>query len=282
MTLEKNDRQYYYNLSKGYEGELLFDTYLEKVTCDCLILNDLLLSQNNQTFQIDSLLILPNSIHIFEIKNYEGEYYFESNRFFKKDHKEISNPLIQLQRTETLLRQWLTKYNFSIPIQSSVVFINPGFTLYQAPLDKPLILPTQLNQFIKSLNPEQFKLNIQNKNLADKLIDLHILEYPVQVLPTYHYHDLQKGVKCNTCSSFSISSTRYRSDIICSKCHSNEKVESAVIRTIEEFQLLFPEEKITANKMYEWCSLEISQRTLRRILNKYLTKAGANRWIYYS
>lgn len=77
MNLSSVEKRYYFNLKKGYEGELQFDSLVEKLECDCLVLNDLLLKVNNTTFQIDSLIITADALYFFEIKNYEGDYYYE-------------------------------------------------------------------------------------------------------------------------------------------------------------------------------------------------------------
>jgi hypothetical protein len=42
MTLSDKDLKHYFALKKGYEGEVMFDKKTEKLTCNCLILNDLL------------------------------------------------------------------------------------------------------------------------------------------------------------------------------------------------------------------------------------------------
>ena len=39
---------------------------------------------NNTTFQIDTLIIISETIYFFEVKNYEGDYYYESDRLYKK------------------------------------------------------------------------------------------------------------------------------------------------------------------------------------------------------
>lgn len=284
IVLSKNDQQNFYTLSKGYEGELRFDAFLQQLKCDCLALNDLLLSINHQTFQIDTLLILNDQILLFEVKNYIGDYYYESDCFFQKDGTEITNPLIQLQRTESLLRQLLLKNNLKITIHSSIVFINPEFTLYQAPLDVPIILPNQLNRFFKSLNSVQSQLNTKHNKIAEKLHSLHINEHPLKQYPNYSFNDLQKGLKCMSCETIKSRTTNYKRgmEVICLTCEKKEKLEIAIIRTIREFQILFPNEKITTSKIYEWCNLEISPKTIQRILNKHFTKTGTNRWIYYT
>lgn len=280
MQLSKTDHQQYLNLKKGYEGELLFDLLTQNLKCDCLVLNDLRLKSNNQTLQIDSLIIMNHGIHIFEIKNYSGDFYYESDRLFQKDRSEISNPLIQLQRTESLLRQLLLKLNSSIPIQSSVVFISHDFTLYQAPLNKPFIFPTQLKYFMNNLNIQQTKLNEQHRRLAEKLLSLHIEEYHHLKLPPYNFQQLRMGTTCSACASFSI--IIYGKVYNCTECGNEELVESAVVRNIKEFMLLFPEEKVTTNQIYEWCNNIASKKSIQRILDKNFHKSSVHRWTYYS
>lgn len=191
MNLSTNDKQYYLNLKKGYEGEIMFDSLTENLQCECLILNDLLLKMNNTIFQIDSLVISPEAVFLYEVKNYDGDYYYETDRIYKKSKAEIINPLTQLLRSESLLRQLLHNLRLNLPIDASVVFINPEFTLYQAPLSKPFIFPTQINQYLNKLNRISSKLNEKHRILADKLIELNIEESPYNQLPPYKYNHLQ-------------------------------------------------------------------------------------------
>src|SRR5690554_1462358 len=77
MHLSGRDKQYYYSLKKGYEGERVFDSLTEKLQCECFILNDLLLNSNNTTFQIDTLIITSETIYLYEVKNLDGDYYYD-------------------------------------------------------------------------------------------------------------------------------------------------------------------------------------------------------------
>ncbi|MGF6952901.1 hypothetical protein QF028_005406 [Neobacillus sp. B4I6] len=173
MNLPENDKKYFLILKKGFEGEVMFDLLSEKLQYDCLILNDLLLKVNNTTFQIDTLII-KDSLHVFEVKNYKGNYYYEADNFYPKSGTEILNPLDQLKRCESLLHQLLQKNGFNFPTETRVVFINPEFTLYQAPKNKPIIYPTQLNSFMKNFDSTPSKLNSKHKKLAELLVSLHI------------------------------------------------------------------------------------------------------------
>ncbi len=205
MHLSDKARNHYFHLKKGYEGEVMFDLLTEKLRCDCLIINDLLLQINNTTFQNDALILTPETIYLFEIKNFEGDFYFEKDKLFMKKKSEVNNPIIQLKRNESLLRQLLQNIGFNIPIAASVVFINPEFTLYQAPLNIPFIFPTQLKRYLNQLDRNSLNLNQKQKILADKLISLHIEDSPYMQRPPYEYDQLKKGITCKQCSSFCIS-----------------------------------------------------------------------------
>jgi hypothetical protein len=279
MTLSEKDKQHYLNLKKGYEGEVLFDSLTEKLQCECLILNDLLLKFKNTTFQIDSLIIVPDNIYFFEVKNLEGDYYYEQERLYIKPKSEMNNPLIQLNRSESLLRQLLPSLGYRISINASVVFINPEFTLYQAPLDKPFIFPTQVNHYLKKFNSIPSKLNGKHKILADKLVSLHMNDSPYKQIPAYNYGNLRKGFTCGKCTSFSIYIDGKKS--ICKDCGHVEVLEDAVIRSVSELKLLFPDQKITTNIIHEWCGVVESKRKIRQILEINFKKVGVHQWVYY-
>lgn len=61
---------------------------------------------NNTTFQIDSLIITHEKVYLYEIKNYEGDYFYQADKLYKKPRFEIINPLHQLSRSKALLRHF--------------------------------------------------------------------------------------------------------------------------------------------------------------------------------
>ncbi|QHS23777.1 NERD domain-containing protein [Virgibacillus sp. MSP4-1] len=277
--LSPDHQQYLYNLKKGYEGELAFDQRTEELQCDCLILNDLLLKEGQTTFQIDSLIIMSGKLYIFDVKNHEGNHYFESDKFFKMPNYEISNPLHQLNRCESLLRKLLQKSGYSLSIESFVVFINSTFTLYNAPRNPSIILPTQIHQFLAQLDSTPSKITQKHRKLADTLISLHIDKYPYSQPMDYNYANLAKGISCPKCYSLStILEGRYCG---CKNCGHKEVFATAIMRSVEEFQTLFPDEKITTNKIYDWCKIVPVKKRIRRVLSKNLRVKGVRQWTYY-
>jgi predicted RNA-binding Zn-ribbon protein involved in translation (DUF1610 family) len=279
MDLTDNEKQYYSNLKKGFEGEMNFDLLTEKLQSEMFILNDLLIETNNSEFQIDSTIITQTPIFLFEVKNYEGEHYYQADKFYTISGKEINNPLHQLNRKETMLRQFLKNHGFHIPIEPYLVFINPNFTFLQAPINPTIILPTQLNRFMEKLNNLPSKLNGMHKKLADQLVAAHLCKSSNSQSPKYEYDQLQKGITCATCNSF-LKSVRVNK-FVCDECGSQEKIESAVMRSVEEFKILFPDWKITTNSIQEWCKVVESKKMIGRILKQNLRPMGYGQWSFY-
>ena len=63
------------------EGEQKFDLLAESIQEGRYIIIDLLLEVNNSYFQIDTLIISQGVIHLLDIKNFQGDWYFIA--FFK-------------------------------------------------------------------------------------------------------------------------------------------------------------------------------------------------------
>ncbi|WP_243298591.1 nuclease-related domain-containing protein [Bacillus litorisediminis] len=280
MELSEKEKFYYLNLEKGYEGEVKFDQLTESLQEERYIINDLLLEVNNSYFQIDTVIISQGVIHLLDIKNFQGDCYLESDKLYAMTtSREYKNPLDQLKRSTTLFRQLLQNLKQNYLIEASVIFINPEFTLFQAPIDQPIILPTQVNRFLKDINKTPSKLNNGHKKLAQKLLSLHQTKNPFSMVPKYHYNQLQKGIYCKTCNSFLVS--KKNDDFECGICGEHEKIGQAILRNIKEFELLFPEQKITTQRIYEWCKVNLSKRTFSRILKKNYTAYGNTRDTYY-
>lgn len=280
MELSEKEKYYYQNLQRGYDGEVKFDLISCQLKDDRYIINDLLLEVNNSYFQIDKLIISNDAILLLDIKNFEGDFYLDSDKLYSvKTGRECKNPIDQIKRSSTLFRQLLQNYKLSYLVEPSIIFINPEFTLYQAPMDEPFILPTQVNRFLNNLNNTPSILNDGHKKLAKKLITLHKTHNPYTKLPHYNFDQVQKGTYCIKCKSFLV--TLNKKKIVCQKCDTQENAHDAILRNVEEFKLLFPDRKVTTQSIYEWCKVDLSQKTIYRILNKHFSKLGNKRYSYY-
>ncbi|MFZ4451396.1 nuclease-related domain-containing protein [Salibacterium aidingense] len=278
MNFSPKDRVYYQYLEKGHEGEQRADDWLRGLSQESIVLHDLLLEVNFSTFQIDSLVITQETIYMFEVKNYDGDYIIKKGRWYKTSGKEIKNPLLQLERTETLLRQFFQFYCLDFSIQAYLLFINPYFTLYQASPELPIILPTQLQSFMENWNKVPSQLLSRHTALAEQLLKLHIPSSPHQRIPEYMWDTLKKGMLCSNCMSFL---DFYKYKVICPACKLTESLENAVLNSITEFQLLFPKKKITTNMIYEWTQMKGDKQRVHRILAKHYKQKKQRKHTYY-
>ncbi len=238
-----------------------------KLALDYLFINDLLLETNNTHYQIDSLLITQPKIHIFEVKNYEGDYLLDGDCLRLLSGREIKNPLNQLSRSVSLFRQFLQYHRMNFAVEGHLVFINPEFYLYNASPELPIIFPSQLERFIKQLNTQPSRLIGKHHGLANKLLASHIKDSPYSIVPEYSYDKMVKGILCVRCGNgFMVSSDHQHLTSV--NCNFVENKESAILRSVKEFSLLFPDKKITTSAIYEWCKVINRQKTIRKVLQE--------------
>ncbi len=281
MTLSEKEKQQLYSQEKGYGGELKFEKdWLTELPGETYILNDLLLEYGGNVFQIDSLLISQKIIYIFDVKNYDGDFYLENDKWILKNGREIKDPLEQLKRSESLMRRLLQDLRFNFPIEAYLIFINPEFTLYNAPLDLPAIFPTQLNRFMKGLNLNSSKLDGTYSKLANLLLTTQLDDSKYARIPVYEYEQLQKKMNCGKCNSL-VKCTSSGNQCVCLKCGCIDDFETAILRAVTEFQLLFPERKITTAGVFEWCGEIASKKRIRRILSNNFMLLGHGKYSYY-
>ncbi|MCD8511366.1 MAG: NERD domain-containing protein [Bacillus sp. (in: Bacteria)] len=192
----------YRRKEKGYAGEVIFDNFLKTINVEPLILSDLLLEHSGSEFQLDSILVFQHVINIFEVKNMEGDYYIEKGKWYLEPEYEVKNPIIQVERSLESFRPLLRKLKCNLPIQAYVIFVNPEFTLLQAPRDLKIILPSQINRFLRKLNGQTSQWNQHHMDVANQLISLHKKESSNSKLPIFTLDQLKKKCYCKLLQGF--------------------------------------------------------------------------------
>ena len=218
MDLSFEDKMNYKNQVKGFEGECLFDQFIVQSGQAGLIINDLLLHAKNTYYQMDSLLILNNRVHLYEVKNYAGTYMLKEGTLFADSGYSIQNPLDQVNRKKAYLHNLLLNMDYKIPISVYVAYMNPDFYIYSLPPTESILFHGQLENHFRSIiqDKECQKVRTPHNNLAADLIHGHQANYRSNLLPTYTFDALKKGIICPSCFSYKFIKTRYNR--ICSSC----------------------------------------------------------------
>lgn len=283
--LDEKKRKYFFHLYKGYLGECDFDNeWLTRLPDGWIILNDLELEHNNSPFQIDSLLIASKTIYLLDAKTFENEYYYDPSdeRIYYVGYNHDGNDALnQLKRSERLLKSLLHTMGYDdFIVTKKLIFGNPDFTLFGLPHGLPIVLPSQLNGFIEGLRNQKIENGSRQNNLANALIEKTLSTNPWRFLErvNFNYKDLKKGFFCEKCFSLMVKSSWYK--LRCTKCGCVEKIDDAVMRNVDDYRLLLPENVITTKDIYEWCGGKVagvSMKTIRRILGNNMNQRGGRK-----
>lgn len=267
--LSRSEEQYLLNLKKGFEGEELFDKLIdEHLGKEVIVIKDRLISCNGSTAQIDALIATGNTFYLYEVKNYEGEYMQLSGQFRRLKGQEFICPSIQLSRTEKVLQQLLNQWTESPEIRSFVIFVNPAFTLYDAKISNPFILPAQIKGHFEKLKNGQTQPSKSIMRIVNKLQHESTSGDKYRGTPQhYAYDEMRKGLLCSDCYSFNLKLSQRQA--VCRDCGRKWKNDTLLLNHIDEVSLLFPEMKITTSLVYNWIDGKMIKRRIGRLLKNH-------------
>ncbi|MHC8514354.1 nuclease-related domain-containing protein [Sporosarcina sp. ITBMC105] len=239
-----------YNCEVGYKGELEFDKAMLDFEPDypCALLHDLYLHTNGNYFQIDSLLITPSAITIIEVKNFANKTVITENptQFIKVyrngDRKVLKNPIEEVRRKTKYLKNWLTRHNIQIPIESLIIFTHTNELAFENSQLPVKILFTY--EAVDYLAAQPITEHILDKTaiqqLAMKFKNQHKTYNPFPLLKIYSINpqDISTGVICPACNKIGMRWEKRKWN--CKKCGHTSKSEHE--QTIKEwFMLINPQ-----------------------------------------
>lgn len=282
MLLPEKDKQSLFSLVKGLDGEVYFDSMVNRlVKVETYVLRNLELSVGNRPLQIDTLMITSDAIYLYEVKNFEGSYIRTDEHFKTFSGAEFLIPSNQLTRTKTHVLNLLRKWKVSLPLKGFVVFVNPMFTLYESKTEDPFIFYGQIESHFRKVNQTRGSLKKHHQSVLDKFLYENKKESLYKRNPPdYSFENLKKGLCCHECGSFDLKNESKTST--CLSCGNKILFTRLILKHIDEYHTLFLNEKITRNTIFEWCGGVVSKRRLMNVLNKYYTRHGHSHSSYYS
>lgn len=278
--LTEEERLALVRLQAGFNGEMLFYRSVKQHLSNYpVILYDLNLDLGGSITQIDCLMIFQQEIYLIEVKNYYGDFIFENDDFITNSRMKINNPLHQIDRSKLILSQLLKRANISVKISPYIIFINPEFHLYRAPNNPSLVFPSQIKRFLGTMNQLPSITNKFHREISALLHSLHLpsthsSEYK------YDYAMLLTGVFCNECKGKLKLDEKKKP--YCISCQRAENIEIVIKKAIYEFNVLFPNEKITVQKMAMWMNLDCSKYYIRKVLSNNFILKGNGKSAYYA
>lgn len=288
--LTEEEKWKLYQLESGYEGEIKFDKYYENCPKSWLVSNNMWFDHENNSFQVDSTLSTPSTLYNFNIKNFDGEYELINGKFYKNGKELKYNPLVQMERSDSLYRHMVKhKLKSQIPVISKIMFVNPEFTLFGLEKNHPTIyLPSQIKHFFETIKNKELnkgngttKPTPQQINLVNQLISIQLAESPFADNIDCDINGLKKGILCINCNTFLHPPRRGKKTITCHHCGRSEEVNDAILRNVQIYRLLFPNKPITLKAILDWCNIIDCKRRVIRVLNKNFQRVGFSTGAYY-
>ncbi len=277
----------YKNRKAGFGGEKYFDKQLTefKPQYPHAILHDVCLKQDGSYFQMDSILITPESIIIFEVKNFAGKIVVTQNpqQFIKVNptdqRKVIKNPITELDRKEFHLTNWLQQRGFNLPIEKIVVFAYLNEFQIENTIDATVLFTYEVVNHLRSIAIKKENLTKkQIHNLAIQLKSCHEEYNPFPMLKTLgiQQNELLTGVICTNCKYQNMIWNRVH--FRCTRCnHTKTLLESAIF---SDWMSLIGN-TITNKQFREFSLLPSSSVAKRMLKHPLLTKLDKGKSTYY-
>lgn len=259
----------------GFSGEQFFDKKIRDFKPDIpyALIHDLCLNVDGIFFQIDSLLITPDTITIFEVKNFAGKLTIKSEPTqFILGNTVISNPITEVERKEILLNKWLQTRDIALPIRGMVALAFNNELQISEPLSH-IVLPAQeIPIFLYRLEIKQHVISVKSiQTLANMLVDAHIPYNPFPLIQHYDFtlNDLKTGIFCPSCTQLGM--IRARRSWACLQCNYDDR--NAHLATLADwFMLIGP--NITNQQFRIFANLQRSGTSKRLLQRAYLEQIG--------
>ncbi|MDV6378235.1 nuclease-related domain-containing protein [Sporosarcina sp. GW1-11] len=277
----------FYNGKAGFGGEKEFDYQLREFIPPYphAILHDLFLKQDHAYFQIDSILITPSIIILFEIKNIAGKLHIKQNptQFIRESangqRTVLKSPLAELERKKYFFANWLQQRNIDIPLIEFVVFAYQNELTIENMASSNIAFSYEIPNKLRALEIQNDILTSEQiHRLANELKSAHREYEPVPLTAKYNLtmKELTSGVACPNCNLLSMrwESKKWR----CKACDHQDLV--AHLTALQEWYCI--EGTQLTNQQFRQFSNIHSRHIAKRLLaNPYTQLSGKKRYAIY-
>lgn len=248
--------------------------------CETNYIADVLLEVRRKSCQIDTVIVTSKGLYVYEIKNYKGEYVIEDGEMrMLRSSWMVFNPRTQLKNTETMVRILLEKHRIQMPVYAFVVFMHPNFVLYNMQPDQQILVPALFEGHLSELNQIKAPLKPVHRKVTQLVLDHHVDDNRFIRLPEYSFESLKKRIVCSRCEKV-IEEVGVRTTV-CHMCGFKDMNTAIIARKANELRLLFPKQKLTTLRVFDWCGGIYSKYSIQSVLAKKYKECGSKKGKYY-
>ena len=253
-------------VQKGYEAE--FETYLDLMAQNfpAIILHDVLLRKSG-TVQIDLVVITSHHIRLLEIKNVEGTFHHRNDNFYKGTYKMERNFLLRSKNAFDVMDSILRDHRINLALERKVIFMNWNATLYGHDPQFPILMRPQWQGYLEEMEKSAGVLTDYHTAIAKIILDSRPQTNPYQSKYDFTYEELEKGIWCSDCMGNKMTDKhRY---LVCPHCRKVEGKLAGARRMLADYVLLFPERRLTAGVLQDWCGGMVGETAARKLVKQF-------------
>ncbi|TDM42827.1 NERD domain-containing protein [Macrococcoides canis] len=248
----------------GYIGEVIADELIHAHFGNdpCIYLTDLNYIINYTQVQIDSILIIENTLYIFEVKYFNFDLTYDGELYYLANGEVLHSLNNQLEKIKKLMRSV-----FEYKVDDIIVkpfFTNKDQKIYSKHANHYLTMHNY-KAFFNSIEKPKF----YNQAVAAELIQMrkpNDFDKPLEI----RYHEVEKGTYCPDCfHKLEKSSERKYQCTQCDKIFTSRMI---IEESFTDLPILFPNIVITTPLLYDWFGGQMSDRNLRRYLKMHKTE----------
>ncbi len=265
-----------YRLEKGQEGEERLIEYLEKFGAPhWTVLRNIWLEHYGE-FECDLLLLTNTGPIAFEIKNYSGKLELQNNQCLLNGKIIGHNPFSQAQKVMANLSEILQ----TPTLQGVLAFAGEhnSIQIHNPVSGIEVRMLNELQQYIWQIAQQERNTRKQpiNTEALLKTLDQFEIGKPTKEkgLPGEMKTGMRRGIHCCHCSRFNLETNK--AYLIC-PCGMHEPREEAIVRTICEYGVIYPERDLATQALTDFFAGEISKSTVFRHLTKHFRQHGTYR-----
>lgn len=276
-----------YNRKAGFGGEREFDYQLREFAPSYphAVLHDLYIKQDQVYFQIDSLLITPSVIVLFEIKNIAGKLQIKQNptQFIREtatgEQTVLRSPIEELERKKYFLGNWLKQRQIDVPLTDFVVFAYNNELIIENMAAHCIAFSYEMPNKLRALEMNTPILNEkQVQRLAYELTHAHRVFEPHPLIQKYKLslEELEVGVTCHVCNRLTM---KWRLRIWrCQACGYQDAVSH--LNTLQEWYYI-KGAQLTNRQFRQFSGIHSRHIAKRLLANPYTELSGKNKTSIY-
>lgn len=266
-----------YRLEQGELGEQFVSECLKEFGLDYWPVEQNLWLELFGKFECDLLLGTGHQYYTFEVKHYNGHFEYRNNQCYLNGERIGHNAISQAQKSSINFQSILTNENLQVSVQNVLVFTGEFCQVdisEQVPgLD--IVMRHQLRDYIRKISQKDrgHYRGTPNHEAVMKALAKYRTTRPQfhEPISAEIFARMKTGILCKECGEKAVRKNNYN---ILYKCGHQERIEDALIRTVNEYCTIYEQEYVSTKEISLFINQFIHIRTIFRYLNKNYKRIG--------